>query len=1211
MAGATQSIGGLISGLDTNSIIDQLMTIEKKPITKLENKITEQKTKLEAYRAVNNLLLEFQSSVEKVNDDDLWNSFQAVSSNSASLAATTNSYATAGSYSFRVGQLAQTAQYMAKGFTNKDSTAVSPTTSGFISIDSKAASLNRDLDVSELNGGNGIYHGSIKITDKSGQSEVIDLSTAASVQDVIDSINNSGYVGVRASLGTTGLVITDTTGGAGTLEVKDQGQGTTATDLGIVGTAAGAATTITGTNICGLSGRSQLSSLRDGQGVNNGTGGFMLIQDTSLENKASAYSALETLNGGAGVNTANGGADYIYVDDDSLGAPVQVNLQGATRLGDVVDRINVALVSYNPSTTLRARIDPAGTGLGFMNASNLAVTSGVGSTTAEDLGLDAASLSGTTGDISGGDLRPGGIAVDLSAATPVQDVLDSVNSAIAAHDPASTLKMEVDAAGTGLGFANATNLTVSDSLMSDPNNSTVKDLGLADLTGVSGDVAGHALVANLNSVQIASLSGVNGTGLNGARGDFNQTLGSFTVTRLSDSATFNFDLSALTGADSLSTALASLNTQAASAGLALTFGINAAGNGIQVKNTGATKFSFADNVGTLATDLGLAGKTVNANATLSGGDLDLNYLSRASALKDLNNGKGVAAGSIKISNSLGGETTVDLSTAVSLGDVIDRINAAGLAGISARINDTGDGLAIDDTSGGTIETTIEEVDGGSTAADLSLLASQLGGVDGSFERTVTVDTDDTLTDVMNKLADSGARIQTSIINDGSSNPYRLVVASRDSGAAGDFLLDTDLSLFGFSQNSQGQDAILLYGQGGGSVSPVMLKSSTNTNNAAVLGLSLNLQQTSSTYTTITVSQDKEDIATAVGDMVKAYNTIHDLVAQLDTYETSDDSTDSSTAGTAGLLFGDTAVRNLMSSLSDLFFTYAENQNGGIMSFYDLGVTWSDEGDLQLDDATLQSALDYSFENVKTLLYSTRDAADSSHGASATSSAGSTGGNNTKVENLINGNTNSKDFGAGNGYEAATAMGTSGTTVTVDLGKAKYLSDITIYQVDSDTMPASQYALKNFLVEYLDASTNKWETLRSVTNNNQTQTTMGFSEPTLVSQIRVTGTATYAADGKFRLTEIAAKEATGLANQMKRTVDEQTDSDTGFFANLETYINSSVEDLQNTIDKANERLEQVQTRYITQFANMESNLATLQSQSDYFSQQMDALSASKK
>jgi len=94
--------------------------------------------------------------------------------------------------------------------------------------------------LADLNGGQGVSAGSFRITNTLGASAVVDLSQTDDerLSDVIEEINSRG-IGVTASINATGdgLVLTDTNGGSLQLEVEEVGAGTTAADLGILGTA--------------------------------------------------------------------------------------------------------------------------------------------------------------------------------------------------------------------------------------------------------------------------------------------------------------------------------------------------------------------------------------------------------------------------------------------------------------------------------------------------------------------------------------------------------------------------------------------------------------------------------------------------------------------------------------------------------------------------------------------------------------------------------------------------------------------------------------------------------------------------------------------------------------------------------------------------------------------------------------------------------------
>lgn len=88
----------------------------------------------------------------------------------------------------------------------------------------------------------------------------------------------------------------------------------------------------------------------------------------------------------------------------------------------------------------------------------------------------------------------------------------------------------------------------------------------------------------------------------------------------------------------------------------------------------------------------------------------------ATLLRDLNSGEGVRAGNVVVSDGTT-TTTVDLSEADDVQDVIDLIQANGPPGMTVSINAAGDGLQL---SKGGANITVTEVDGGRTARDLGI-----------------------------------------------------------------------------------------------------------------------------------------------------------------------------------------------------------------------------------------------------------------------------------------------------------------------------------------------------------------------------------------------------------------------------------------------------------------------------------------------------------
>jgi flagellar hook-associated protein 3 FlgL len=95
-------------------------------------------------------------------------------------------------------------------------------------------------------------------------------------------------------------------------------------------------------------------------------------------------------------------------------------------------------------------------------------------------------------------------------------------------------------------------------------------------------------------------------------------------------------------------------------------------------------------------------------------------------LDDLNGtqGKGIRRGTIAVSNGAL-LANIDLSDADTLNDVVSRINAAALGGVTASINAAGTG--IDLAAGAADEITIKDVGGGTAALDLGIVQNTSAG----------------------------------------------------------------------------------------------------------------------------------------------------------------------------------------------------------------------------------------------------------------------------------------------------------------------------------------------------------------------------------------------------------------------------------------------------------------------------------------------------
>ena len=178
---------GLVSGIDSGAIIQQLLSLDAQAKTPIFQRIGGLNASNAALLDVNARLLAFKSASSTFRADDIFRSTNATSSDEGVLFATAGSKAIPGQYAFRVKQLVSTSQVMSGGFT---SSTLEPLGLDSMSFERGNGRLGRDVPLEDLNGGAGVERGSIRIEDRSGNAAIVDLSLASSITEVIDAIND-------------------------------------------------------------------------------------------------------------------------------------------------------------------------------------------------------------------------------------------------------------------------------------------------------------------------------------------------------------------------------------------------------------------------------------------------------------------------------------------------------------------------------------------------------------------------------------------------------------------------------------------------------------------------------------------------------------------------------------------------------------------------------------------------------------------------------------------------------------------------------------------------------------------------------------------------------------------------------------------------------------------------------------------------------------
>ena len=182
---ATISSPGIGSGLDVNSIITQLVAIERQPVTALQTKATKIQTQISEFGKQKSAISTLRDAARKLTDSGTFSATVGSSSDSAAVDVTPTTGAAIGNYAVTVQSLA-TAQSLAS--------AVFPA--------STATPGGGTLHV-ELGGWNA---GQTTFTPKTGSAAVdISIDATDTLAQVRDKINS-------ANAGVTALVFTDASG---------------------------------------------------------------------------------------------------------------------------------------------------------------------------------------------------------------------------------------------------------------------------------------------------------------------------------------------------------------------------------------------------------------------------------------------------------------------------------------------------------------------------------------------------------------------------------------------------------------------------------------------------------------------------------------------------------------------------------------------------------------------------------------------------------------------------------------------------------------------------------------------------------------------------------------------------------------------------------------------------------------------------------------
>ena len=941
--GRIQSSIGLVTGTDIAGTVDQLIAINAQPRDRLAARTELLQREQQALAGLTASVIGVQLSGNSLSSLSTFRSKDATSSDTESLSVQAGSGATAGNHIVRTIQTAATHSVASRQRFDSATEALGVTGSLAITPD---GFLDQSIDVADLNNGRGVEPGSIRITDRGGNSAEVDLSQASTIDDVLQAINDAD-VDVFASTEGGKIKLTDRSGQSDSnLIVEQLGDAETAADLGLFGIDE-ASNSVTGFDLTfNVSASTQLSDLRENRGIRFADGDDLTINlsdGTSLDVDFGDF-------GGVGEPTIQDVLDQLNaLDPAKLSAAytsegIEVtDLSGGTESFSIADAegsnaaSDLRLTGSTSTDTIIARYDPQvlrGTAL-----EELAGGSGISGLTT----LDITTSDGTNASI------------DLSSATTTAEVVDAIN------DSGLDVLARLNEAGTGLRLRDVSGGTGNFLISS--TDDTANQLGIAADTQ-DDIVVGESL--NRQTVDERTLLSDLNNGLGVSQGSFTITDSDGGVSAINTSTQGIATVGELVEAiNSLSiNVTASLNE----AGDGIAIVDNAGGSGtLSIADTGNNTTAAELGIAGEATDQSIGGATVSALVGSQSDRIEIEATdSLASIVEKINASERYATASVRanddgtfslnVRSNKGGQAgqfgidtsgfDLDLDTASQAQDALIGVSSDGG---NERVLSSSDGVFEIDASGSsdstvTAFTSLETLS--STANSGSFTITDSAGTTSAINLTVeNITTVGELVDAINNL---GIGV-TASINEDSTGISIIDTAGGDETLTiedvGNGIAASSLGIAGEAteQTVNGLTVSALEGTG------------QSSSDESATGLTFTLKELSVDPINVSVTEDASAVTSAVNTFVTQFNNLAESLQSLTLFNAD--------TNEVGLLFGSSEAARIRNGYSRLLSGVVGGA-GNIRSIGQVGIRFNDQGQLEVDEAKLADAIEDSRTDVE-------------------------------------------------------------------------------------------------------------------------------------------------------------------------------------------------------------------------------------------------------
>ena len=501
--------------------------------------------------------------------------------------------------------------------------------------------------------------------------------------------------------------------------------------------------------------------------------------------------------------------------------------------------------------------------------------------------------------------------------------------------------------------------------------------------------------------------------------------------------------------------------------------------------------------------------------------------------------------------------------------------------------------------------------------------------------SITIDSsNNTLTGIRDAINSANLGVSASIVNDGSGNPYRLVLTSTAGGSnsemkisvSGDSTLQSLLAQD--PAGTQNMTEVTTGQNAQATINGIAVQSPTNTLSNVVDGTSFTLSKTGST--TVTVANDPTAATNAVVNFVKGYNALRISLNSLTNIDTSNSANN-------GPLAGDVSTKALVNQITDVLGQAIGN--GAYQSLGSIGVTMGSDGTLSIDNTKLANAIAASPSQVAGLFAGTGTSTDAQLSVPNFTNTTNAGTYAVTVSQLAT-QGSLKGSAAANttitaGVNDSLAITVSGVVANITVPAGSYTASSLAAQIQSQLngSTALQNAKINTSVSadangVLTFTDSQYGSNSSISISGNGASSLVGASPTAVTGQDVQGTINgvaavgsgqnlYGASGTAvdGLTVQVTGGALGSRGSVTvqrgyaaqlNTVATTLLSSTGMVQNETDAINSSLTSIAARITTMQSQLDAKQALYYTQFNTLSALVASMTNTSNYLTTQLAAL-----